>query len=137
MAAAVAMNCRARKNSRPIRPMSAPTTVSETMRASMASGATCGRAARSTGTSSGDSASVTATAMNRRTCTGTRALEKPGISMRQPPMRQKARNTSSTVSAPMSDHEMVPSDLICTPRAISTWERTGSVANSRSVTMRT
>jgi len=114
----------------------------------MASGVTCGRAARSTGTSSGDSASVTATAMNRRTCTGTRALEKPGISMRQPPMRQKARNTSCTVSAPMSirsqypsganiHQEMVPSDLICTPRAISTWERTGSVANSRSVTMRT
>ena len=75
--------------------------------------------------------------MNSRTCTGTRELEKPGISMRQPPMRQKARNTSRTVSGADGRHEMVPSDLICTPRAISTWQRTGSVANRRSVTMRT
>ena len=34
-------------------------------------------------------------------------------------------------------HEIVPSDLICTPRAISTCDSTGSVANSRSVTIRT
>ena len=45
---------------------------------------------------------VTATAMKSRTCTGTRELENPGISMRQPPMRQKARNTSKTVSELMA-----------------------------------
>ena len=86
----------------------------------------------SVGSSSGVSASVTAIARNRRTCTGTRVLEKPGISIRQPPMRQNRRKTGRTVSGPIGAHEMVPSDLISTPRAISTCESTGSVANSRS-----
>ena len=102
MAAAVAMNCKARKNSRPMTPIRMPMTVSETSSAIMASGGIFGSAARSTGNSSGASAKVTATAMNSRTCTGTRELENPGISIRQPPMRQKARNTSSTVSGPMA-----------------------------------
>ena len=82
-------------------------------------------------------ANVTDTAMNKRTCTGTRELENPGISIRQPPMRQNSRNTARIVSGGTEHHEMVPSEWICTPRAISTWLSTGSVANSRSVTMRT
>ena len=102
MAAAVAMNCRARKNIRPITPIRMPMTVSEISSATTVSGGICGSATRSTGTSSGASAKVTATAMKSRTCTGTRELENPGISMRQPPMRQKARNTSRTVSELMA-----------------------------------
>ncbi|MNF11217.1 hypothetical protein D3C80_2123810 [compost metagenome] len=39
----------------------------------------------------------TATAMNSRTCIGTRALENPGMIMMQPPIRQKAANSASTV----------------------------------------
>ena len=96
-----------------------------------------GTAVLMVGSSNGVSASVTDTAMNRRTCTGTRELEKPGISIRQPPMRQNSRKTTRIVSGGIERHEIVPSDLICTPRAISTWLSTGSVANSRSVTMRT
>ena len=39
---------------------------------------------------------LTATATNSLTCNGTRALDRPGISMKQPPMRQKARNAAMT-----------------------------------------
>ena len=76
--------------------------LSDTSSATTVSGGICGSAARSPGKSSGASARVTATAMKSRTCTGTRELENPGINIRQPPMRQKARKTSRTVSDVMA-----------------------------------
>lgn len=38
-----------------------------------------------------------ATAMNSRTCIGTRAVENPGMIMMQPPIRQNAAKSASTV----------------------------------------
>ena len=101
IAAAVAMNCKARKKMRPMTPISAPIATSETMSERTMAEGILARVARSDGSSIGASASVTASAMNRRTCAGTRALEKPGISIRQPPIRQKSRKTSRTVSGPI------------------------------------
>ena len=79
---------------------------------------------------------MTAKATNSRTCTA-RACWKT-----------RHQHEAAADAAEQQEHdqdglrrrehqEMVPSELICTPRAISTWLSTGSVANSRSVTMRT
>ncbi|ENR20872.1 hypothetical protein DK68_838 [Brucella suis] len=83
--------------------------------------------------------------MNRRTYNGMRALEIPGISMRHAPMRQNASTAARMISLSGScvtgngvspGQEIAPSDFTSTPRAISTCESTGSVANRRSIIMR-
>ena len=83
------------------------------------------------------SAPVAAIATNSLTWIGTRALDRPGISRKQPPMRQKARNAAMTTPCQRGVHEIVPSTRISTPLAISTCDSTGSVGNSRSMIMRT
>ena len=45
----------------------------------------------------GRMAMESATAMNSLICMGTRAVEKPGMIMTQPPIRQKAANSARTV----------------------------------------
>ena len=45
----------------------------------------------------GSTAIEIATAMKSRICTGTRAVENPGMTMMQPPIRQNAAKSASTV----------------------------------------
>ena len=87
---------------RPRMPISTPIATSETMSVRTMAEDLSATLARSEGSSIGASASVTASAMNRRICAGTRTLEKPGISIRQPPMRQNSRNTTRTVCGPIA-----------------------------------
>ena len=75
--------------------------------------------------------------MNSRTCGGIAELEKPGMIIRQPPIRQKIRKTRKHRLRLRLAHEIEPSELISTPRAISTCESTGSDGNMRSMIMRT
>ena len=82
-----------------------------------------------------------------RTWTGTRGLENPGMIIRQAPIRLNTTKAAMTeddaasfiTSRPLqaSAHETVPRGLMSRPRAISRCDRTGRVANMRSMIMRT
>ena len=128
----------AAKKIRPMKPIMPPISSSETISAQERRMETSAdRASRSSGPSNGTKASVIAKQRNSRTVTGTRGLENPGISIRHAPIRQNRMKAERTAFEPIAVHEIVPSDLISTPRAISRCERTGKVANRRSMTMRT
>ena len=89
---------RAAKNKRPSRPMTTPLRLSETMRARTTIGAAPVIDGSTATRSSGVSASAMAIATKRRARTGTRGLEKPGTTRRQPPMRQNTMKAVRTRS---------------------------------------
>ena len=170
------------------KPIIPPTSVSIAIIRKTTTGSSPSAAAGILSSSVGVSAMVTPSATNSRIWIGISLAEKPGASMRQPPMRQKSRNApiarcgpsgggaSARLSADSAiikasraahpggrrlpgaggrrrrleasrlrlgtldgapAHEIVPSDLISKPRAISSCDSTGSVGNMRSTIMRT
>ena len=96
----VAIVSSARKNSRAISPIINPISVSLPSSLKSISGWTSVPILRASGVSTGKSATEIASATNSRARTGMRALERPGISMRQAPTRQKTMAMARMASDP-------------------------------------
>ncbi len=90
---------RAARKMRPRKPMKAPVSNSAPMNPATVPSCSSGKDACTPGASSGDKANATESAMNRRTCTGTRLLPNPGITIRHAPIRQNSRKTARSSDA--------------------------------------
>ena len=96
MAIAIDMVSSARKKKRPSRPISTPFRLSDSISPSSVTGCAFSTIGCTAACSIGVSASDTATATKSRARISTRGDEKPGITSRQPPMRQNTMKAVST-----------------------------------------
>ena len=92
---AMPMVSSAMKKTRPSSPIVAPMSSSDAIRRRKEIGAPAA-SGRKSSACIGVKASDSATAMNKRTCTGMRGLEKPGISIRQAPTRLNTTKATRT-----------------------------------------